>query len=86
MKTETIEEYLARGGAIERLPYVDKATPEPVRVTAGSNIIITMEEGDLYNGEAKKRKKSSKTEIKVDTSKLPADLIKSLTDLGVKLS
>jgi hypothetical protein len=86
MKIETIEEYLARGGAIERLPYVNKSIPEPVRVTAGNNVIITMEEGDLYNGEVKKRKKSSKAEIKIDTSKLPADLIKSLTNLGVKFS
>jgi hypothetical protein len=86
MKTETVEEYLARGGTIERLPYINKAIPEPVKVTAGNNTIVTMEEGDLYNGEVKKRKKSSKAEIKVDMSKLPADLIKSLAGLGVKFS
>jgi hypothetical protein len=86
MKIETVEEYLARGGTIQKLPYVDKSQAEPIKVTSGSGSIISMEEGDLYNGEAKKRKKSKKTEIKADTSKLPADLLKSLADIGVKFS
>ncbi len=86
MKTETVEEFLARGGIVQRLPYVDKSQAEPIKVSSGSGSIISMEEGDLYSGEAKKRKKSKKTEIKVDTGKLPASLLKSLADLGVKLS
>lgn len=86
MRKETVEEYLARGGVIQRLPYVDKSQAEPVKVSSGSGSIISMEEGDLYHGEAKKRKKSKKTEIKADTSKLPASLLKSLADIGIKLS
>lgn len=86
MKKETVEEYLARGGKIEKLPYIDGSIPEPVRVNNGNSSIISMDDCGLYNGEIKKRKKSEKAEVKVDTNKLPADLVKSLKDLGVKFS
>ena len=86
MKNETVEEYIARGGKVERLPYVDKSATEQVKITAGNNTIISMEECFLYNGEKNKRKKSKNTDIKVDTNKIPADLLKSLKDLGVNFS
>lgn len=84
MKKESVEEYLARGGTVEKLPYM--GSPEqiqPVKVTAGINSMMSMEEGALYNGDKKKTKK--KPAVKVDKSKIPADLLKSLENIGIKV-
>lgn len=85
MKKETIEEYLARGGKIERLPYVDNAVVEPIRVTYCSSDIISTEECFIYNGEPNKKKVKNK-DLKIDVTKLPSDLVKNLHNLGIKLN
>ncbi len=77
-KTETVAEYLARGGAITRLPAADRErAPEVVRKTVtGPANLMTLEEADLFFGEAKKggKPKKVKPSLKIDLDALPPAL------------
>jgi hypothetical protein len=76
-KTETIEEFLARGGSIRFIPPKQEETSDKVRKTTngGPAIIMTLEDADLFYGEVKKgSKKSSKPSNNIDLSALPEAL------------
>lgn len=87
MKTETLEEFFARGGKIEVLPpqipkYQDTI---PVNSTGYEFGIMDLEEGSLYGTKASslKNKNNPEREVKsnkhgVDLSKLPDHLKKYL--------
>lgn len=70
-RIETVEEFLARGGQITKLPahYPKEATHATVVSTAapGPAEIMTMEEADLFYGETKKKRLR-----KVPVNKKPA--------------
>jgi hypothetical protein len=76
LKTETIQEYLARGGAINKLPMKQeekKKEPQLKQNAQGPAVLMTYDEADLYYGEGKKKK--AKTQASVDLSALP-DVLK----------
>jgi ribosomal protein S19E (S16A) len=78
-KVESIEEYLARGGSIKKLPSVETVRqPEVIRklVTGGPVTIMSLEEADLFYGEARKgsKPKKAKPSLKIDLSALPEAL------------
>jgi len=76
-KTETLEEFLARGGSIKFCPpKKEGATPDVVRKTAngGPAVLMTLDEADLFYGEGKVRKKSNKPSNSIDLSALPEAL------------
>lgn len=78
-KIETIEEYLARGGAINKINPVESPKQiEVVRKTiaGGPAVIMTLEEADLFYGEARKGStpKKAKPTTKIDLSALPEAL------------
>jgi len=77
-KFETLAEYLARGGAISKVPAVDRLpNPEVIRKTvAGAPaVILTLGEADLFYGEARKNAKAKlKSTLKIDLKDLPKEL------------
>ena len=78
-KVETVEEYLARGGSIQKLPAAEVIRqPDIIRKsTAGeSAIIMSLEDADLFYGEARKnaKPKKAKPSLKIDLSALPEAL------------
>jgi hypothetical protein len=82
-KIETIEEFLARGGKIEKLPYVPIYTEEKVihSTTREMPNILTLDEGAMYYAEKIKRptKKKYKLDLSnIDLKKLNPDLVKKL--------
>lgn len=84
-KTETIAEYLARGGVIHKFPSVQPTLKvEGMKPTAGGPaIIMSMEDANLYYGQAKTnkpRKKSSSADITIDVHALPEALRKKYVD------
>jgi hypothetical protein len=80
---ETIEQFLARGGKKEILPYVQpnalKKQEMPLSVVKS---ILDLSEGELYFSSEKKKDKKP---IKVDNSKLPAGLLDKLRERGIKI-
>lgn len=78
-KIETVDEYLARGGTIIRIPPNVSSSKEEVlkNQTGGPAVILTLEEADLFYGEAKTSKaKKPKAGPKVDLNALPESLRK----------
>lgn len=78
-QVETIQEYLARGGSVKRIPAVMlEAQPEVVRKTAQSGVatFLTLDEADLFFGEPSKRKpkKMKQQQMKIDLDVLPPAL------------
>jgi hypothetical protein len=79
-KTETIEEYLARGGKITKVPAAEpKKQIEVVKKTTAGEpaIILTLEDASLYYGEqesGRKPKKPKSSGPTIDISKLPPEL------------
>jgi hypothetical protein len=78
-KVETVEEYLARGGSIKKLPAGETIRqPDVIRksVTGGPVVIMSMEDADLFYGEARKnaKPKKAKSSLKIDLSALPEAL------------
>jgi len=78
-KPTTIEEFLANGGVIKKLPTVIEAKQPDVikKPTAGGPVtILSLEEADLFYGEARKNSKPKKTKspVKIDLSALPEAL------------
>lgn len=76
-KTETIAEYLARGGIIKRLPEVAREPQINVikRSTAdGVVTLLSLEEAEVLYGEPNKRTKKAKTITQIDIDALPLEL------------
>ena len=75
---ETVDQYLARGGSIKRLPIVILDTPpESVRKNGptGPAVFLTLDEADLFFGEpSKKKPKKNKPTLKIDLDVLPVAL------------
>ena len=82
-KTESVAEFLARGGKINR---VEATIPvvklDSVKSTSsgGPAIIMTMGQADLYYGEIKVKKPKKKTGSTLDLSALPPELRKKYVD------
>lgn len=81
-KTETLAEYLARGGTIKVVPAnARESQNEPVKqVQGGPAKILTYEEADLYLGEGKPRKVKPKPKSTLDLSALPEALRKKFLE------
>lgn len=78
-KVETVEEFLARGGSINRIPENARIPEvEVIRKTqsGGPAVIMTLDEADLFYGEARKgaKAKKSKPTLKIDLDALPPAL------------
>ena len=93
-KTETLAEYIARGGTINILPFVKAVQKEELvkNNNSGPVTIISLEEAGLFFGESSsKKRKTKKTETKnspkLDLNSLPEALrkkfISKLKDEGV---
>jgi len=87
-KTETIAEFLARGGKITIVP----ADQLPIKTdsiksitSGGPAIIMSMTEADLYYGEFKARK-AKKVASTIDLSALPEALRKKYVDEVINAS
>jgi hypothetical protein len=77
MKRETVEEFLARGGVIKKIPSVDTSKPEIIKALGSVTVnFITMEEAELYNEPEKvTARKTAKKKAPVDLSALPKELL-----------
>jgi hypothetical protein len=74
-KTETIEEFLARGGQKVVLPTVAPSFKQKVMSVSSTNSIMSLDEGAHYFSEFKVDKKTLKKKKKMsDFSALPAHL------------
>ncbi len=73
-KTETIEEFLARGGKITKVEYKQPELKEHItrQTSGGPATILSLGEAELFYGEAKAKKAITKN--KVDMSALPEAL------------
>jgi hypothetical protein len=83
MKTETIAEFLARGGKITKVaedPPAVKAESIKSTSSGGPAVIMSMGEADLYYGEHKPRKAKAKAKSTMDLSALPPELRKKYVD------
>jgi len=82
-KTETVAEFLARGGEIKKIPpgqLTVKAESIKSNNSGGPATIISMEEADLYCGEYKPKKAKKKVASCIDISALPPELRKKYVD------
>ena len=78
-KVETVAEYLAKGGSITRVPEKTRdPQPDVIRktVTGGPAVFLTLDEADLFYGEARKGAKPKKVKptLKIDLDALPPAL------------
>lgn len=83
MKRETVAEFLARGGKVNKVPYMEsKSKPETMRTptTGGEASFITLEDADLFYGEAKPRRAKKVSKPSIDISALPEELRKKYID------
>lgn len=84
IKHETVEEFLARGGKVQKLDPVEREDKDISvrRTTAGPANLMTLEEGALLFTEKIKRKKKEKKldnkEVDYWSSQLPDDVKKKL--------
>ena len=81
-KTETIAEFLARGGVITRLPAQEPTTkPECIKSSSagGPAVFLSMGEADLFYGEHK-QKKAKKAKAAFNVNDLPEALRKKFVD------
>jgi hypothetical protein len=79
LKTESVEEFLARGGKINRLPPVENVFQEILKTnSSGPASIMSLAEADLFFGESKvnrsTKQKTSTTTSRIDLSSLPEAL------------
>lgn len=81
-KTESLEEFLARGGVVKFLPpdaTAIKDKPTKQDANGGPAVILSMDEFDTYYGEVKKTKKKAaakKPKATLDVFALPEHLRK----------
>lgn len=78
-KVETVEEYLARGKTITVVPeFIREPQIDVIRktVTGGPATFLSLEEADLFYGEARKgaKPKKAKPSLKIDLDALPPAL------------
>ncbi len=84
VKRETVDEFVARGGNIEKIPSVEPENKDVNvrRTTTGPATLMTLGEGALFFTEKIKRKKKDKQidnkEVDYWSSKLPDDVKKKL--------
>lgn len=80
---ETIEQFLARGGKKEVLPYMppDSLKKQEMPLSMVKSI-MDLSEGELYFSSEKKKEKKP---IKVDNSKLPLGLLDKLRERGIEI-
>jgi hypothetical protein len=81
-ETESVAEFLARGGVIKVIPAVQptvKVDSVKSTTSSGPAVIMTMDEADLYYGEFKARK-PKKPVATIDISALPEALRKKYID------
>lgn len=79
IKIESVDEFLARGKTITKLPPVTSEPVISVHKTASAGapaILMSLEEADLFYGEARKgaKPKKPKTSAKIDIDALPEAL------------
>lgn len=83
MKTETLAEFLARGGSITKVaenPPVVKVDSIKSTSAGGPAVLMTLDQADLYYGEHKQRKAKAKAKPTIDLSALPPELRKKYVD------
>jgi hypothetical protein len=83
MIKESLEEFLARGGQITRVPApVPFKIQESIKPTpaSGPAILMTLEEADLFYGEHKQRKAKKKAKATIDLDALPPEIRKKFVD------
>lgn len=78
-KVESVEEYLARGGKVTRIPEASRdPIPDVIRktVAGGPAVFLSLDEADLFYGEPRKgaKPKKSKPSLKIDLDALPPAL------------
>jgi hypothetical protein len=75
-KTETIKEYLERGGSITICPPNKETDDIGVvrKTTVGPAVLMTLDEADLFYGKGKAKKKQSKASNSIDIDALPEAL------------
>lgn len=78
-KIETVQEYIMRGGAIEKIPVVrffSKSETIKQTGTGGPIVLMSLDEADLFYGEARKgaKPKKIKESSKIDLKALPENL------------
>ena len=83
MKRETVAEFVARGGKIQKIPLMESSSKAEVvkAQTGGPAVFLTLEEADLFYGEYKPKKASKKSKVStIDISALPEELRKKYVD------
>ncbi len=83
-RKETVEEYLARGGKITKIPYVppeQKANKLKTNTSGGLPTLMSLDEGAHFFAEKKKKKTISSEDFlkKIEDSSLSPELVKQLT-------
>lgn len=75
-KDETLEEFLARGGKIKKIPYKSPEVKQPITKQTTSTPInfLSYDEADLLYGKPSKTKKKKTSGSSVDLSALPEEL------------
>lgn len=81
-KTESMSEYIARGGKITKISTQEALTKnENVKsMITGPASIMSMDEADLYYGEQKKRRANKKVNKTINIADLPEALRKKYVD------
>lgn len=82
-KTETIEEFLARGGRITFVPSNVDNKKETVHSTVSSPVVImSLDEAELFYSKGEKKVKATKKKQlpRLDINALPAHLKKKFVD------
>ena len=79
MKIETLEEFLARGGSINKIPEAERLKQVDVvkkAAVSGISTIMSLDEADLFYGEARKDLKLQKNKElnKISLMSLPEPL------------
>lgn len=81
MKRETVEEYLARGGEINRIDYVE---PEPIvhqiKPVNLDNTIYDLGYGELLYGSKYKSKNKKTIAEKLEKVSLPPEILERIKD------
>lgn len=76
MKRETVAEFLARGGEIQKIPSKIDKKNEHVKLApvSGEASFLSLEQADLFYGETKPRKNTASKTKQIDIFMLPEKL------------
>lgn len=83
MKTESVEEYLARGGKVDVIPPKGFQSRNILKVR-GTGAVMSLSEGEDLYGEKPKGEAKPKP-LKVDLTLIPPDLLAKLREMGEKV-